>query len=46
MTPSMVPRVGSGKLPGIYYNTGHGHLGMDLKCFYFSANIRPYFEKR
>ena len=33
MTPSMVPRVGSGKLPGIYYNTGHGHLGWTLSAF-------------
>ena len=23
MTPSMIPKVGSGKLPGIFYNTGH-----------------------
>ena len=33
MTPNMVPRVGSGKLPGIYYNTGHGHLGWTLSAF-------------
>ena len=33
MTPSMIPRVGSGKLPGIYYNTGHGHLGWTLSAF-------------
>ena len=33
MTPSMVPRVGSGKLPGVYYNTGHGHLGWTLSAF-------------
>ena len=33
MTPSMVPRVGSGKLPGIYYNTGPGHLGWTLSAF-------------
>jgi D-amino-acid dehydrogenase len=30
MTPSMMPRVGRGRAPGIYYNTGHGHLGWTL----------------
>jgi D-amino-acid dehydrogenase len=30
MTPSMMPRVGRGRTPGIYYNTGHGHLGWTL----------------
>jgi D-amino-acid dehydrogenase len=30
MTPSMMPRVGRGRRPGIYYNTGHGHLGWTL----------------
>ena len=30
MMPSMMPRVGPGKLPGVYYNTGHGHLGWTL----------------
>ena len=30
MTPSMMPKVGKGKLPGIFYNTGHGHLGWTL----------------
>jgi D-amino-acid dehydrogenase len=33
MTPSMLPKVGSGKLPGIFYNTGHGHLGWTLSAF-------------
>ena len=33
MTPSMVPRVGSGNLPGVFYNTGHGHLGWTLSAF-------------
>ncbi|MEM7267816.1 MAG: D-amino acid dehydrogenase [Pseudomonadota bacterium] len=27
MTPSMLPRVGAGGAPGVFYNTGHGHLG-------------------
>lgn len=30
MTPSLLPRVGRGKMPGVFYNTGHGHLGWTL----------------
>ncbi|MFK7891881.1 MAG: D-amino acid dehydrogenase [Granulosicoccus sp.] len=30
MMPDMMPRVGAGKLDGVYYNTGHGHLGWTL----------------
>lgn len=30
MLPSMLPKVGSGRLPGVFYNTGHGHLGWTL----------------
>ena len=30
MLPDMLPRVGRGKAPGVYYNTGHGHLGWTL----------------
>ncbi len=30
MMPSMMPKVGKGKLKGIFYNTGHGHLGWTL----------------
>jgi D-amino-acid dehydrogenase len=32
MTPSMMPRVGRGSRPGVYYNTGHGHLGWTLSA--------------
>lgn len=32
MMPSMMPHIGPGKKPGIYYNTGHGHLGWTLSC--------------
>lgn len=32
MTPTMVPRVGPGRRPGVYYNTGHGHLGWTLSA--------------
>ena len=30
MMPNMMPKVGAGKHPGVYYNTGHGHLGWTL----------------
>jgi D-amino-acid dehydrogenase len=32
MTPSMLPRVGPGRRPGVFYNTGHGHLGWTLSA--------------
>jgi D-amino-acid dehydrogenase len=32
MMPSMMPRVGRGKLPGVFYNTGHGHLGWTISA--------------
>ena len=30
MRPNMMPRVGAGKNPNVFYNTGHGHLGWTL----------------
>jgi len=30
MLPDLMPKVGTGKLPGVFYNTGHGHLGWTL----------------
>ena len=30
MTPDMMPIVKRSELPGVYYNTGHGHLGWTL----------------
>lgn len=30
MTPDMMPRVGPGRYPTVFYNTGHGHLGWTL----------------
>jgi D-amino-acid dehydrogenase len=30
MLPGMLPRVGPGSKPGVFYNTGHGHLGWTL----------------
>jgi D-amino-acid dehydrogenase len=32
MTPSMMPRVERGQKPGVFYNTGHGHLGWTLSA--------------
>ena len=28
----MMPRVGQGRRPGVFYNTGHGHLGWTLSA--------------
>ncbi len=30
MLPDMMPRVGRGRSPRVFYNTGHGHLGWTL----------------
>ncbi len=30
MMPNMLPKVGPGKAPNVFYNTGHGHLGWTL----------------
>ena len=32
MMPSMMPKIGAGSKPGVFYNTGHGHLGWTLSC--------------
>jgi D-amino-acid dehydrogenase len=32
MMPDMMPRVGPGRRPRVYYNTGHGHLGWTLSA--------------
>lgn len=32
MMPNMMPRVGPGRRPGVFYNTGHGHLGWTLSA--------------
>lgn len=32
MMPTMLPRVGRGKAPCVFYNTGHGHLGWTLSA--------------
>ena len=32
MMPNLMPRVGRGKAPTVFYNTGHGHLGWTLSA--------------
>jgi D-amino-acid dehydrogenase len=32
MMPNMLPRVGPGRRPNVFYNTGHGHLGWTLSA--------------
>lgn len=32
MLPNMMPRVGAGRSPYVFYNTGHGHLGWTLSA--------------
>ena len=32
MMPNMLPRVSAGRRPGVFYNTGHGHLGWTLSA--------------
>ena len=32
MMPNMMPKVGRGRAPGVFYNTGHGHLGWTLSA--------------
>jgi D-amino-acid dehydrogenase len=32
MLPGMLPKVGQGRRPGVFYNTGHGHLGWTLSA--------------
>jgi D-amino-acid dehydrogenase len=32
MLPNMMPRVGPGRLPTVFYNTAHGHLGWTLSA--------------
>jgi D-amino-acid dehydrogenase len=32
MMPNMMPRVGKGLAPNVFYNTGHGHLGWTLSA--------------
>ncbi|NND91062.1 MAG: D-amino acid dehydrogenase, partial [Granulosicoccus sp.] len=44
MMPSMMPKVGAGRQPGVFYNTGHGHLGWTL-CAATSEIVGDVIEK-
>ena len=32
MMPNLMPRIGRGRAPNVFYNTGHGHLGWTLSA--------------
>jgi D-amino-acid dehydrogenase len=51
MMPNMLPKVGKGQQPNVFYNTGHGHLGWTLSActaemiaevIYQSAHVKKY----
>jgi len=49
MMPNMMPRVGRGRSPGVFYNTGHGHLGWTLSAVtadMVAANVAQAFDHR
>lgn len=46
MMPNMLPKVGSGKTPNVFYNTGHGHLGWTLSAATAVAVVNSVVEAR
>lgn len=49
MMSDMMPRVGPGSQPNIFYNTGHGHLGWTLSAataFHLSQHVNMWDESR
>ncbi|KAA0972111.1 D-amino acid dehydrogenase [Aureimonas fodinaquatilis] len=49
MMPDMLPRVGRGKAEGVFYNTGHGHLGWTLSAITadtIAAEVAGTFAKK
>ncbi|GFE64302.1 D-amino acid dehydrogenase [Litoreibacter roseus] len=49
MMPNMMPRLGRGKNPRVFYNTGHGHLGWTLSAAtaqIVAADVAEAFEPR
>jgi D-amino-acid dehydrogenase len=49
MMPNMLPRVGRGRSPCVFYNTGHGHLGWTLSpatADMVAAQVEGAFEAR
>lgn len=49
MMPDMMPRVGPGHLPNVFYNTGHGHLGWTLSAItahHLTDHVRQWEAQR
>ena len=53
MLPNMLPRVGAGRQPRVFYNTGHGHLGWtlaaataDMIAAIIDTSLRPEASRR
>ena len=49
MMPDMLPRVGPGRLPNVFYNTGHGHLGWTLSAItahQLAGHVAQWQEQR
>jgi D-amino-acid dehydrogenase len=49
MMPNMMPRVGAGRKAGVFYNTGHGHLGWTLSAAtaaLVASQIQTHFADR
>ncbi|WP_410470816.1 D-amino acid dehydrogenase [Devosia sp.] len=46
MMPDMLPRVCAGSRPGVFYNTGHGHLGWTLSAATADALAALIMESR
>lgn len=44
MMPDMMPRVGKGRAPHVFYNTGHGHLGWTLSAATAAITAQNIFE--
>ncbi|MEL6202094.1 MAG: D-amino acid dehydrogenase [Pseudomonadota bacterium] len=47
MMPNMMPKVGAGRASGVFYNTGHGHLGWTLSgatADMIAAKVESSFE--
>ena len=44
MMPNMMPKVGAGKKSGVFYNTGHGHLGWTLSAATSESIAELIFE--
>ncbi|MCB2018240.1 MAG: D-amino acid dehydrogenase [Hydrogenophaga sp.] len=49
MMPDMMPRVGPGRSPNVFYNTGHGHLGWTLSAItahQLAGHVAQWEEQR